>query len=348
MRTAVVLGTNLVVGTAVLVYVLSRYGAPALVLLATRPEIGLLLAFVGAAAGALVLYALRWQVLLVGLGARHRLLHLAAYRAAAQSLNVLIPSGRLGGEPVRALLLVRDGAPGTSAIASVAVDRTLEMAAAAPFACGYAALLLRRGVPELAGAFVTVTLGALAVFVGLAVTVRRLRRGAGLVTALARATRLDRVRFVQGQMEVLGAAEDQAARLVAQRGRLARAFGAGVGANPVVLGEYGLLLAAFGLPAGPLAVVAAIFASGAAHSLPVPAAVGVLEGAEMWLFATLGHPPEVGLAVGLAVRLRELVWILPGVVYLVGRGLASPLARRSWHPGAPAPEPGGAPPPRQP
>jgi hypothetical protein len=59
----------------------------------------------------------------------------------------------------------------------------------------------------------------------------------------------------------------------------------------------------------------------------VPGAVGTLEGAEMWLFSMLGHPPEVGLAVGLAVRLRELVWLLPGVVYLGARGLVAPLVR---------------------
>jgi hypothetical protein len=41
----------------------------------------------------------------------------------------------------------------------------------------------------------------------------------------------------------------------------------------------------------------------------------------MFIFGALGHPPEVGLAVGLAVRLRELVWILPGLLYLMVRGI---------------------------
>jgi uncharacterized membrane protein YbhN (UPF0104 family) len=65
-------------------------------------------------------------------------------------------------------------------------------------------------------------------------------------------------------------------------------------------------------------VVAAIFGTAAAHQLPVPAGIGVLEGGLMWLFGMLGYPAEVGLAVGLAVRLRELVWALPGAVYLAG------------------------------
>ena len=105
------------------------------------------------------------------------------------------------------------------------------------------------------------------------------------------------------------------------------AFVVGLGTNLLVLAELGLLLAAFGLPSSPLAVVAAIFATGAAHMLPVPAGLGVLEGAQIWLFGMLGYPADVGLAVGLAVRLRELLWMLPGLLYLLGRSLRSSLAR---------------------
>src|SRR5207247_5340038 len=179
---------------------------------------------------------------------------------------------------------------------------------------------LRRGGPALQGALVTVSRGAAALTPGVGHTGRRLRLGAGLVTALARSSGLTRLAFVRQQMDVLGAAEEEAARLIAQPQRIARAFALGLAANLLVLGEYALLLAAFGLPSGPVAVVAAVFATGAAHSIPVPAAVGALEGAELWLFGMLGHPPAVGLAVGLAVRLREVAWIVPGILYLMLRG----------------------------
>jgi hypothetical protein len=213
-------------------------------------------------------------------------------------------------------------------LASVALDRAFDMAAAVPFTCAYAVLLLELGVPELRGAFVSVLTATAALLVGIAIGARRLRQRSGIVTAIARSTGIDRLRFVQGQMNVLAAAEEDAARLAAQRSRIVGALVFGLASNVVVLAEYTLLLSAFGLPAYPLAVVAAIFATGAAHSLPVPAAVGVLEGAQMFVFGTLGHPPEVGLAVGLAVRLRELVWILPGIAFLTVDGVRRVLAER--------------------
>jgi hypothetical protein len=323
-RPAVVLGANLVVGGAALAWVVWHYGGPALGLLATRPSPLALAGFAGLVATAFVGYGLRWRMLLRALDAHPRLATLVAYRTAAQSLSNLVPSGKLGGEPLRTYLLARDGVPVPTAIASVAVDRTLDMAAGAPFTFLYAAVLLRRGVPELQGAFVSVSLGVLALAVGLLVAARRLRTGAGLVTAVARSTGLDRLGPVQGRMDVLVAAEAAAARLLAVPRRLAAAFAVGLAVNALVMLEYRLLLGAFGLPAGWLAVVAAIFATGAAHSIPVPATLGVLEGAQLWLFTTLGYPPDVALAVGFAVRLREIVWVVPGLVYLVARGVRPP------------------------
>ena len=327
MRTAVVLGLNFVLGMAGLALVLWYFGAPALQLLVHGPHLALLIAFAAAFAASFTTLAFRWQVLLAGIGLQPGLARLTAYRAAGQTLSAIIPSAKLGGEPLRVWLLARDQARAGSAIASVAVDRTLEIGAGAPFTFLFAALLLQRGVPELQGAFVSVTIGALALALGIGVTMRRLRRGEGLITAVARVTGLDRLGIVREQMGVLADAEDEAGRLVRQPRRMWWSFVVGAGANLLVCLEYGLLLAAFGLPTGPLAIVAAMFAAGAAHALPVPGAVGTLEGAEMWIFSMLGHPPEVGLAVGLAVRLRELVWMLPGLLYLAARGLVSPLAR---------------------
>ena len=321
MRPGVVLGTNLVVGAGALGWILHRHGGPAAALLGAHPDPLRLAAFLALAAGAFLVYTRRWQLLIAAVGTRRPLLSLAACRAAGHSVSILVPSAKLGGEPLRTYLAAEGGVPGAQAIASVAVDRVLEMGAGAAFACLYGALLLRRGVPELEGALVTVTLGGIGLAAGIALAVRRLRRGGGLVTAVARRTGLDRLGFVRGHMDVLVAAERAAAGLLERPGRLGRAFAVGVLANGLVFVEHALLLAAFGLPADPVAVVAALFAAGAAHSLPVPAAVGALEGAETWLFTVLGYPPEVGLAVALAVRVRELVWVLPGLAYLLARGI---------------------------
>jgi uncharacterized protein (TIRG00374 family) len=319
-RTALVLGVNLALGAAALAWLLWTYGEPALGLLARAPSWGLLAGVALTVGAGLAIDALRWRVLLAGLTAPPSLARLTAFRAAGQSVSALVPSAKLGGEPVRMYLLTRAGVAGPTAIASVAVDRTLEMGASTGFACLFALVLVRAGVPQLTGALATLGLAAASLVLGVAVTVRRLRRRAGLVTAMARVTGLVRVGAVARRLGTVAAAEEVTTRLVEQPRRLVVAFGIGAAASAVVLGEFALLLAAFGLPHGPLAVVGAVFAAGAAHALPVPAAIGMLEGGTMWMFRMLGYPPEVAFAAGLAARLREVLWLAPGLVYLATAG----------------------------
>ena len=328
MRPALVLGINLVVAVSALGWLLHRYGAAALSLLGASPSLPLLAAFASTVALGLAILAVRWAILLDGLGCSIGARRLAPSRAAGHSVSSLVPSAKLGGEPLRAWLAVQHRVPAPQAIASVAADRTLELGANWMFAAVFATVLAQQGVPALRGALVTIGAAGVGLLVGIVLTVRRLRRGEGLLTAVAQGTGLDRFSLVQKRMQTLAAAETSLASLVEQPRRLALCFAIGVAANVVVLLEYWLLLSAFDLPAAPLAVVAAIFATGAAHSMPVPGGLGVLEGGQMWLFSVLGYPADVGLAVGLAVRLRELLWTLPGLVYLALYAVQRSAARR--------------------
>lgn len=321
MFASVIFGGNLVVALGGLGWVLSQYGAPAGEILRRGVSPLLLVGFILTMVAAVLTFAGRWGRLLRTLGVGVRGARLVGYRMAGQSLSQLVPSGRLGGDPLRAWLLMQDRVGAAPAIASVAVDRTLEWGASMVFACVFASILVQRGVPGLEGAFVTVVSSTVALAVGLWVTGRRLESGAGLVSAVVRSTGLDRLGIVRGSLEVLAEAEADAATLVRGRRGMAAAFGLGLAANALVLLEVHLLLAAFGLPAGPVAVAGALFATGAAHSVPVPGAIGTLEAAQMWVFSLLGYSPATGLAVGLALRLRELCWIVPGLVVVLVRGL---------------------------
>jgi len=328
-RTGVLLAANLLIGAAALAWALAHFGAPAVGLLARDPSLAGLAAVAALVGSGLAVDALRWRVLLAGVGPTPSLPRLVAFRAAGQAVSSLLPSARLGGEPLRMWLVAGSAGVGAArAIATVVVDRALEMGASSGFACLFAAVLVAQGVPQLGGALATMGLGLGGFVVGAALAVRRLRRGRGLVSAAVRALRLDRLAPVGSRMDVVAGAEQAAAALLAEPYRLLGAFAIGLSATAFVLLEYAALLRAFRLPVGVLEVVAAIFAAGAAHALPVPAAIGALEGATMWIFGVLGHPPEVGLAVGLASRLRELLWVTPGLAVLTARGVTHARAPR--------------------
>jgi len=322
-RAKVVFWANLALGASILTFMLRAYGGPAFAELEGAVSLPFLATFLGVVAATVTWLSYRWGFILRGLSRPPGLATLTLQRSAAHSLAVLVPSGKVGGDPLRAWLATRARVPAGDAIASVAVDRTLEMASSAPFSVIFAALLLQHGIPELESALVTIIFGTAGLAIGVALAVRRLRNGMGLVSALVRRTTADRLELVQSKMEVIESAERATVRLVEKPRRVLAAFGMGLVANLMVIAEFFCLLTAFGLPCDTVAVVAAIFATGAAHMLPVPAGLGVLEGAQLWVFGMLGYPAEVGLAVGLAVRLRELIWMAPGLLYLFVRSLVA-------------------------
>ena len=310
---------NLSLGVAGLGWLLVRYGGGALTLLRRGADVTLLALFVIAIAAALVLSALRWQILAHGLGIPSRLGALCAFRAAGQSAAAVLPGGRLGGEPLRAWYAIQDGMPAAAAVTTVAVDRLLEMASSLVFAVGFGLVLARAQVPALHQPIVGALVGAAALAIAIGVGIRRLR-GAGLVVPLVRAV-AERWPAAGRHTALAATVEQTARRLLAARSRIATAAAVGVLADLLTLVQYRCLLAAFGLPSGWIDVVAAIFAAGAARMLPVPGAVGTVEAAELWIFGLLGHSPEVGLAIGLVARLRDVAWAGPGFVVLLARAL---------------------------
>ena len=317
-------GVNFALGVAGLVWVLGQFGRGAWSLLSRTPSPGLLAAFVVTVSVAIVAFTARWRVLLQTLGVAPGFARLCAFRAASQSLSAVLPGGRLGGEPLRAWYAVQSGVPAPAAITTVVVDRMLEMVTSLAFVVAFAIVLAARDVSGIGQTVAGALVGTVSLGIAIVVCLRRLRAG-GLLAPFVRSLGLTRPAFAQ-HADVVERAEDDARRLLDRPRRLATALTMGLVADLLTLVQYGCLLAAFGLPSTPLAVVAAVFASGAARTLPVPGAVGTVEAAEVWMFGMLGHPPEVGLAVGLATRLRDLAWAAPGLVFLLVRAVRPPMA----------------------
>jgi uncharacterized protein (TIRG00374 family) len=321
-RRPVLLALNFTLGVAALVWLFSRFGAGALSLLARSWSPPLLAAFVATVLAAIVVSAVRWRIVLQGLDLAPSLARLCAFRAASQTVSSVMPGGRLGGEPLRAWYAIRTGVPAWAAITTVAVDRTLEMASSLGFVVGFALILMTRNVPGIERTIAGTLVGAVGLVIAIGLGVRRLRNG-GLLVPLVRSLGLTRPSLAE-HTAVVEHAEDGARRLLGRPATLAIALGVGIVADLLTLVQYKCLLAAFDLPSTPVAVVAAIFASGAARTLPVPGAVGTVEAAQLWLFGMLGHPPEVGLAVGLATRLRDVAWAAPGIAFMLLQGPVDP------------------------
>ncbi len=116
---------NLALGAAILAFMLRSYGGPALDVLQSAPSAPLMAIFLGVVATTITCLSYRWGFILRGLSDPPSLAILTLQRSAAHSLAVLVPSGKIGRDPLRTRLATQARVPTGDAIASVTVDRRL-------------------------------------------------------------------------------------------------------------------------------------------------------------------------------------------------------------------------------
>jgi uncharacterized protein (TIRG00374 family) len=256
-------------------------------------------------------------MVLVRLGTRAPIVRLARLWLAGRAVGALVPSGTLGGEPVRAKLLAASGAPTARAAGAVALDRTLELAGnmiVGPL-CIAAAIALG------AGSGTAMLVAAASALVGLVVLtgiyVRGIQGRAALVPIFAPPLRLLPAGWRARAREHLAGADVAMRDVIAAHPRLVPA---GVAVSLVIealhLLELAALFAVFALAVPLPLLLLSSMGIGIAHAVPVTAALGALEATQVGLFAVGGAPLATGLAVAVAIRLAETVAILAGLACL--------------------------------
>jgi uncharacterized protein (TIRG00374 family) len=263
------------------------------------------------------LHAARWRMVLRRLGADLPLARLARLWLAARAIGSLVPSGTLGGEPVRAKLLATHGMPAASAAGAVALDRSLELAGntiVGP-ACIVGAMALGAGSETglaLAGAGALVGLAMLTT-----VYVFGARGRPVLGPLVAPPSWLLPARW-RTRLRAEAARADAGLRdVLAAHPRLVPAgLAVSLLIEAVHLVELAALFAVFGLAVPLPMLLLSSIGIGIAHAVPVTAALGTLEATQVGLFTVGGAPLATGLAVAVAIRLAETLAILTGLACL--------------------------------
>jgi putative membrane protein len=254
-----------------------------------------------------------WAVTFVQYRPRLSVLYLT--RLIGEALNSITPTAYLGGEPVKAFVLQRFGVPLTEGTTSVILAKTaLTIAQIAFVIVGVALFLARRdtalaAIPTL---LVLLVAGA-AVTAALIVLQRR-----GFVAFLARATRrlFPRARLAA---RLAMRAPEVDLRLRSFYGARPRAAAVSVALHFAgwVTGaaEVFVIMALIGHPVSiaDAIVVEALAQPTRLAGVFIPGTLGVQEAGGMVIFRLLGLPPDLGLAMMLLKRVREVGFNLLGL-----------------------------------
>jgi len=271
--------------------------------------------------GVVLMFSLRWWVILRLLGQRVPFLRLSTYRLAGFAVSYLTPGTQFGGEPLQvAFTHRRHAVPAAAATAAVVIDRAVELLGNFTFlAFGLVLSLRLRLIPgDRGGVLAVLAVALLALplgFLGAALSGRKpltwlLQRLP--VSHNRQAKRWTRV------VEWAGATEDQIVAFCRERpAGLAVAMGLSLVSWTAIIFEYALTLSFLSLRLGLLEVVGVITASRLAFLVPVPGGLGALEASQVLALAALGYSRAEGLGLGLLIRARDLLLALAGLA-LVG------------------------------
>ncbi len=244
---------------------------------------------------------------------------LFAVRAGGEAVNAITPTASLGGEPVKAWLLRKDGIPLGPGFASVLISKT--------------ALTLTQGVFVLLGLLVALHRWRPALWLPFFALVGLLLAG-GLAALVIGAQRrglfsllLDLSRRWSGREALLAAWEadirsvDEALREFYDRDGRAFLVCCGLHFLGWILGcfeVYGMLWL-LGQPVTfPIALsIEALSGVAKLASAVIPGSLGVQEGGQITLFVAFGLGAPLAMTFSLVRRGRELVWIGFGMTMLV-------------------------------
>ena len=277
----------------------------------------------------LVVYGLDtygWRLTMGPWASRVGFVRLFMVRMAGEAVNTTTPSGMLGGEPLKAYLLTRYDVPMVEGLASVVVAKTTMVLAQILFmllGIGLLWWVVGGGVYSILAAWVSV--GMLAFFVFLLVLIQRYGIGTGLLT-LAAQCRIRSQWLVAWRPRLLELDRTVQNFYRQRRRAFALSFGVHFVSWLIELFEVHAILYFLGAETGwlmSLSIAAiAVLIKGASSF--VPGGLGVQEGGYLFLLMGLGYGEMMGITFAFVRRIREIIWILAGLVFLaVLRGKAT-------------------------
>ena len=230
-----------------------------------------------------------------------------------RAVNTLLPVASIGGEVVKARMLVLWGTDARHASASAVVDKTVQVVTMIVWGMVGIALLAWMALDNKLAVAAAGGLALLGLGVAGFVAVQR----TGIFALFARiAHKMTGSEFFGGLIETADGVDRAILALYRRRGRIAAAAAWRLAALMLQTGEVWLAAYLLGHPIG---IVEAMMLKSISGTLSdaafvVPNSYGIQEGAFVLLGGLIGLGPDVSLAISLAMRIREVIIDVPGLV----------------------------------
>ncbi|MBN2053039.1 flippase-like domain-containing protein [Candidatus Woesearchaeota archaeon] len=308
------IGGSIALAVALLLFVILKY--PFKEVLSTFSNITprLLIAYLAVSFTIMFLFAVRWNYVMKSLGLKLTLWESFSFRLIDYGLTYITPSGKAGGEPIRAALLTRKGISFKEGLANVTTDKTIELSVSIGFfVMGLLLLALGHPLPILLRIFLVVLCTLLIFLVWKFYS--RILRGKSVFNALFRVFRLHKIKSLAKYEQSIIDFEKPIIKFYNEK---RKAFFIALGLSflslMMSLVEFKLVLLMLGIDA-PLGVVFMVLSVvGIAFMVPVPMGLGSLEAFQAALFSVLKIGSASGIGLAMITRARDMIWVMIAII----------------------------------
>jgi len=263
----------------------------------------------------------RWQIVLKSQNIKVTMFKLFLYRLVGYGISYLTPTAKLGGEPVRAALLSRDGVDFSRGLSTVVIDKTIEIATSALFFfIGVLIVLFAYALP---GETEVMMLFFAIVFLFLMVWIyHRMSSGKGLIASLCKTLRLHKIKSLKMDEEKLERFESMVIKFFQDDKKdfyitILASFVGWV----LMFFEFKLAGLIIGVNLSFEQIFLVVSFLGAALMFPIPMGIGSMELSQVTVFSIINLDKAGGVALSFLVRARDLVWSIIGLLLLSYYGL---------------------------
>lgn len=260
------------------------------------------------------LFSKRWGLILTVMAGRVPWQHLFAYRMVSFGISYFTPGPQFGGEPAQIRLLKQDGISLESSLASVYLDRLIDLMVNFTILFLGLLIVLQAGLENSLGlnnpAWGMVFLLLLPFLHALALWYGKTPLSFGFSFLQSRWF----PRRFKLQAALVSRAESQIGDFMRRSPRVfLRVIGLALFTWALMILEYGLLMSFLGWQGSWVQIITAISAARLAFLTPLPGGLGALEAGQVLVMQALGLPPALGLGLAVTIRLRDTLFGIFGL-----------------------------------
>ena len=268
----------------------------------------------------------RWKVVLAGQMADIPVLTLLKYKLVILSINYFTPSARLGGEPLKIVLLRKQKVKSSRSFASIVIDNFIGMGFDGIVGGIVLVILfftLGAALGEAKRLALAIGLGSLAIVaISYLVLIKKKSAFSYIAEIIGGITNSTHKKFFAVIQKKIAQSEFYMREILAKKPRtlLQAVFFASL-SWPLTLLQYKLALLMIGVDASFLQILVSVVVLSFTTLLPVPAALGVQEAGQFTVFGLFSSDPHTGIALSLVLRAKDTILLLLSFLSLSSEGL---------------------------